>query len=93
MQTAQEGDIGMKLAEIAKEIDTYLQYFSKYYPKRDDGHTLFYMPCARPAGRYVRMKFITYHGGVCVSKEDAIRYLEWLKSGNIGTYYTMQHRG
>ena len=79
----------MKLKEIAERISVHLKRIEadpKLNPWRNGSTRPFYHACAWPAGRYVRVKYISYQGFSTLPKVDAELYLEWLDAGNNGRY-------
>lgn len=39
------------------------------------------------AGRYVAVQYVSFQGSTNLTKDQALRYLEWLDKGNVGRHY------
>lgn len=83
----------MKLDEIARKITGYLKKFendpginitSKY------GTTRYYQSCAFKCGRFVAIRYVSYHPHSPLSKTDALAYLAWLEAGNVGKHWDIK---
>jgi hypothetical protein len=83
----------MTLTEIAKEIGEYLKRFEsdKTINKINKRfHTSeYYHAHAYRGGRYVRVTYVSYQGASSLTKEEALKYLEWLRAGNVGRHWDM----
>src|SRR5436305_829948 len=55
-------------------------------PKINMYETRFYLTSAWSAGRYVQVRYRGERGYDSLTKDQAGRYLQWLRSGNIGTH-------
>jgi len=80
----------MKLNEIAKRITEHLKRFESdpvINPVGTGLRRVYYNAYASDAGSKIRIKYVSYQGGTCLSKSDALEYLAWLDAGNIGTHY------
>lgn len=85
----------MNLDEIAQRISVHLRRFevddkinarhSKYKT------TPYYKASAFKYGRYVKIRYILYQSGSSISKDDAIKYLEWLDAGGVGKHFSMDN--
>jgi hypothetical protein len=80
-----------KNRDIAAEIDVYLKKFeaSKKInrPRKGNSISPYYNAGCWDGGRYVNVKYVEFQGTSCLSKAEALKYLEWLKAGNIGRHY------
>jgi hypothetical protein len=82
----------MKLAEIADELlkrMRELENHPKNRPAENARRTFFYSPFVKPAGRYVSVHYKASDmpfGNWSLNKDQAGRYLQWLRAGNIGTH-------
>lgn len=79
----------MKLGQLAGEIATYLQKFEHdptVNTRNKYGTMPYYNTHAWVAGRYVQLRYISYQHTYSLEKRDAIKYLEWLRAGNIGRH-------
>jgi hypothetical protein len=85
----------MKLSELAARIDAHLKRFEndKRINRLQKKGTLRLSPYfgagAFAHGRYVGVRYISYHGHSSLTKTHAEEYLAWLDAGNIGTHFAM----
>jgi hypothetical protein len=83
----------MKLAEIADELLKLmreLENHPKNRPADNARRKFFYFPFAETAGNYVYIRYKASEmpfGNWHLTKNQAGRYLEWLRAGNIGTHH------
>ncbi len=82
----------MRLKEIAEEINGYLRQFeadTKINSFRDPKRALkpYYYSGAWQAGRYVGIRYVSFQGTSHLGREEAEKYLEFLRSGGIGKHY------
>lgn len=89
---ATESDVEeMKLKEIAAEIQVHLKHFenTRQINKVDTVYktSLYYNASARKAGNFIKVCYVSYQGTSTLNKKDAMKYLEWLDAGNVGTHY------
>ena len=79
-----------KLGEIASRIDAHLKRFAvdpainKIAGRH--GEAGYYHSSAYTAGRYVRVRYVSYRNTVSLSKPAALAYLAWLDDGNVGKH-------
>jgi len=81
----------IKLAEIAEEINRYLRDFELNHNEVAHGGRKYYCTRCFNSGRYVMVQYISYQGTTSLTKDEAIRYLEWLRAGNIGKHWSMNN--
>lgn len=81
----------MTLTEIAEKINMYLKSFEKNpeinIVNEEYGTKLYYNALAKRVGRYVEIRYISYHLPAYLTKKEALEYLQWLNNGNIGTHH------
>jgi hypothetical protein len=85
----------MKLAEIASAIDKHLKRFEadpeinqyKDAIRYQDKLHPYWKSGAWAAGRYVYVSYVSYQGSSHLTKDEAMTYLVWLNSGNVGRHY------
>jgi hypothetical protein len=81
----------MKLTEIAKEIDGYLKRFENdpvinaRDPKYDS--VPYWNASAVASGRFVYISCVSYQGSTHLTKDQAEKYLDWLRQGNVGAHW------
>jgi hypothetical protein len=86
----------MKLAELAACIDAHLKRFEqnkRINRLRKRGTLLlstYFGAGALANGRYVSVRYVSYHGHTSLSKVEAEKYLAWLDAGNVGTHFSMR---
>lgn len=83
----------LTLEEIASRINTYLQRFAKdpvINALTDTDTRQYYYPSVVRTGRYVRIRYVSYHGVSSLTHEEAERYLTWLDAGNVGKHFKMK---
>lgn len=92
----------LKLTEIADRIHAHLQRFANdkkvnsFTPEQValcpslKGLRPYYNPNAVRSGRYVWITYISYQGGVSLTKGEALRYLEALDNGFIGRHSSLK---
>ena len=92
---------GMSVKKLAAEIDGYLRRFeadpvinakvthTTYGETRSGTITVlpYYQAGAVANGRWVSIAYVSYQGRDNLKREDASRYLEWLRAGNIGKHW------
>jgi hypothetical protein len=76
-------------SEIALRIRAHLKRFASdpAISKGEDGRTLYWNAGATASGRWIYVQYIAYQGSRNLSKNDALKYLEWLDAGNVGRHY------
>ena len=81
----------MKLKEIGNRINAYLKRFeaNKEINATDPkyGTRPYHYPHAVANGRYVAVQYVTYHGVIHLTKNEAVEYLAWLDAGNVGEHW------
>jgi hypothetical protein len=83
----------MKLAEIADELLRRMRELENHPTNRPTDNArriFFYTPNATVAGRYISGRYNASQmpfGEYSLSKDQAGRYLDWLRAGNIGTHH------
>ena len=85
----------MTLAEIAKRITEHLKVFESdptINAVNRSGSRPYYNAFARPAGSRVAVVYVSYQSRTCLTKTEALRYLEWLDAGNVGKHWTAPER-
>lgn len=83
-----------KLQEIADRIHAHLVRFendpeiNKRINKRPGGNRIppYFQAGAWVSGRYVSVRYVSFHPSHNLSKAGAIIYLEWLDAGNVGKH-------
>lgn len=85
----------MKLQEIADRINDLLRKFegdpainivNRY------GTRTYFRPSAFAAGSKVKITYISYQGASCLSRAEALKYLQWLEAGNVGKHWGYERR-
>jgi hypothetical protein len=82
----------MKMQEIADRINAYLDKFENdpdinKDPKGRDLKPYYGAGAFYGSGRYIGVCYISYQGVRNLTKADALEYLEWLDTGNIGKHH------
>ena len=82
----------MKCEEIAHRITAHLRRFEKNpvinADRPDHGNTAPYLHAfASHSGRWVYVQYLSYQGDNALTKQEAMRYLEWLDAGNVGKHW------
>jgi|WetSurMetagenome_2_1015567.scaffolds.fasta_scaffold119250_2 hypothetical protein len=77
----------MKLKEIATEINDFLKGFESSRIQSARGGPRYYCAGAGVSGRYVWVKYIAYQRETYLNREDAEKYLLWLRAGNEGRHW------
>ncbi len=82
----------LTLEAVANQINAHLKRFASdpeinRVTKYDT--TPYYFPMAVRSGRYVTVRYVSYHGNSALTREEAERYLAWLDAGNIGKHFQM----
>jgi hypothetical protein len=80
----------MKLAEIAKAIYGHLKRFESdpvINKEGEHGLTPYYCPNCWAAGSRIGVKYVSFQGGSTITKNEALAYLVWLNSGNVGKHW------
>ena len=80
----------MKLNEITKRINKYLERLEAdpaINAIKSSGHHPYYNANAHCSGSRIFVAYVNYNGYFSLTKEIAIKYLEWLDAGNAGTHY------
>lgn len=86
----------MKLADIAARILTHLKRFESDPAIADvittSGKpiTKFYKVNAWASGRYVGVRYVSFHPESNLTKQEALAYLAWLDAGNVGRHYEVK---
>lgn len=70
-----------KLEEIAKRIRSHLERMENSQPTTHN-RTNYCHATAWPAGRYIKVRYISYQYTWNLNKTDALKYLTWLDAGN-----------
>ena len=91
---------GPKLAEIATRIHAHLKRFEadpkinryKDADRHQRGLHPFYWSGAYVGGSRVGVRYISYQGATCLTKQEALGYLAWLDAGNVGKHNDMKGR-
>jgi hypothetical protein len=85
----------MKMKEIATKINAYLKRFENDKEiNKVNKHGLHPYFCASAyyeRGPRIMVRFVSFQNPTYLNKQEAMDYLEWLDSGNVGTYYTMKY--
>jgi len=81
----------MKLDEIAQRIAAHLQRF-EHDPVINIKDAIYkikpyYWTRCRRAGSRIMVTYLTFQGSSSLTKEEALRYLEWLDQGNVGKHF------
>ena len=78
----------LKRFEADPEINTEITYHSNRTGKQESaGHRFYYAGAYYHRGPKVSVTYISYQGHSNLSKDEALRYLEWLDAGNVGRHY------
>ena len=80
----------MKLAEIAKGIYGHLKRFeSDPVINRENEYRRrpYYFPNCWAAGSRIGVKYVSFQGHSTIKKREALAYLVWLNSGNVGKHW------
>jgi hypothetical protein len=80
----------LKIAEVARRIDDYLQRFErdpKVNAQNGDGLRDYYMAHASVGGTRVFVRYVSYQGQHSLPKWKAEQYLAWLDAGNVGRHF------
>lgn len=83
----------MTLTEIAQRINAHLKRFeADPFVNAPDARGLrhYYNAGARRGGKWVMVRYISYHGWSNLSREQAADYLAALDAGFVGTHYVQQ---
>lgn len=86
------------LTEIAQEINTYLHQFEadpniNIIHDGPHGWSDYYNARAHRSGRYVQIIYISYQTPNNLDRNQAEKYLAWLKAGNKGKHYKSFQKG
>lgn len=83
-----------RLDDIAARINAHLKRWEDdpVINAIPDGRTTrpFFHAWAQRNGRYVAISYVSYQLTTHMSKAEAIKYLEWIEAGNVGTHYQME---
>ncbi len=79
----------MKMAEIAERIKSHLSRLEQdpLTARNDRGHARFWGTNATVAGRFVKIRYVSYQGWASLSKDEALRYLNKLDTGYVGQHF------
>lgn len=80
----------IKLKEIVTRINKHLRRFEadKEINKPNDyKQSPYYNAGAYVAGSYIKIGYVSYQERSTLRKPEAIAYLDWLDSGNVGRHY------
>jgi hypothetical protein len=86
----------LKLAEIADALLKQMQELEnhpKNRPTENARRKFFYTPYVKATGRYISVRYNASDvpfGNYSLTKDQARRYLQWLRAGNIGTHRDAQ---
>jgi hypothetical protein len=73
-----------KLGEIASRISVHLK---RIEAKQSAPGKPFYMALAWSAGSRIGVRYVSYQYSWKLTKAEAMKYLEWLDSGNDGKHH------
>lgn len=75
--------------EISRRIAEHLKRFAAdpAIAHNDKGLTRYWNAGSSASGRWVYVRYIAYQGSSNLSRDEAMRYLEWLDAGNVGRHY------
>jgi hypothetical protein len=84
------------LTELAARIDAHLKRLeadatvNRYGDERDTrGLRPFYSAGAYPGGRFVMVAYVSYQGASSLTRDEAIRYLEYLADGGTARHWSV----
>lgn len=83
-----------KLKEIAGRINAKLNAFEAdaAINKKTNGMSRFLRANATDSGRYVYVCYVSFHGHSALSRDAAVKYMNWLEAGNAGTHHAMERQ-
>jgi hypothetical protein len=83
----------MNCRQIADQIDIFLKKFEKdpmiNIRDKEYGTSDYYTPIAFGTTK-VNIRYVSYQSTWKLSKEEGLKYLKWLREGNVGTHYDME---